>query len=299
MTGYANSGYAESLVEFGTPKILPRCQGWVLERSTPNLPYQDAIGCYPLFSCRDWSKLREDIDNLGDDLVSLSMVPDPFGEYDVAYLRECFKDVVVPFKKHFIVDMSRPINETISRHHRRYACKAQKHIQTDVCEEPEKFLEEWLELHQNLVAKHDIKGIRAFSRQAFKRHLSIPGIVVLRAKHKETVVGGQLWFVQNGVAYGHVLAFNELGYKLGAPYALYWFALNYFSDKVRWCNLAGVAGERDSGSEGLNWFKEGWSTGKQTAYFCGRILHRERYMELVMAGNRPLAEFFPAYRTGF
>jgi hypothetical protein len=299
MSGYANSEYAESLAEFGTPRALPRCEGWILERTTPSLPYRDAIGCYPLFSCRDWSKLREDIDNLGDDLVSLSMVPDPFGEYDEAYLRECFRDVVIPFKQHFIVDMCRPINEIVSRHHRKYALKALKHIRTDACPKPEKFLEEWIALHQNLVKKHDIKGLKAFSRNAFAKQLRIPGIVVLRAKYEAETVGAQLWFVQKGVAYGHVLAFNELGYKLGATYALYWFAINYFSDKVRWCNLAGVAGVQENSNDGLNRFKEGWSTGKQTAYFCGRILHRERYAELVQARNVSSSGFFPAYGCGF
>jgi hypothetical protein len=43
VNGYLRPGYAESL-EFGTPRELPRCGGWVLERQIPGFPDQDAMG---------------------------------------------------------------------------------------------------------------------------------------------------------------------------------------------------------------------------------------------------------------
>jgi len=298
MIGYGSSRYAESLAEFATPRCLPRSEGWVLERSIPKFSYRDAIGCYPLFMCRDWSKLHKDIDEIGDDLVSMAMIPDPFGDYDEAYLRDCFGDLVVPFKRHYIADMHRPINDIVSRHHRKCARKALEQIQTEVCPEPENFLDEWMMLHQNLVAKHNITGIQAYSKLAFEKQLSIPGIVVLRAIYDNKTVGAQLWFLHGEVAFGHVLAFKEIGYKLGASYALYWFALNYFKDKVRWCDYGGVVGMQEDDSSALSHFKEGWSTGRQTAYLCGRILNRARYKKLV-ARNQNVTGFFPAYRKVF
>jgi len=298
MIGYACSSYAESLSEFGTPRILPRSEGWILERPIPGSRLYDAIGCYPLFKCTDWSKLHNDLDDMGDDLVSISMVPDPFGDYDEAYLRRCFGDLVVPFKQHYIADLHRPLDEIVSRHHRKCANKAQKQVQTEVCQEPEKFLDEWVILHKNLVSRHRITGIKAYSRLAFKRQLTTPGIVVLRALHEGKTVGAQLWFVHEDVAFGHVLAFTEDGYKLGASYALFWFALNYFKDRVRWCDYGGVAGLRDNDNSSLCQFKEGWSTGKQTAYFCGRILNRSKYAMLESLNQQPTG-FFPAYRKVF
>ena len=296
--GYACSAYAESLSEFGTPRRLVESGGWILERTIPDSPLRDAIGCYPIFSCADWSKVHLDFESMGDDLVSLSMIPDPFGDYDVAYLRESFKDLVIPFKQHYVIDMERPVEDIVSRHHRTAIRKAQGKIETEVCLEPLGILDEWMTLHQNLVAKHGITGVRAFSRRSFERQLSTPGLVVLLAKHNNEIVGVQLWFQHTNVAYGHVLAFSDLGYKLGASYALYWFALNYFSDKVRWCDLGGVAGNKDSAASGLHKFKEGWSTGQQTAYLCGRILNPSRYKYLV-ENNAPNADFFPAYRQAF
>ncbi|PCI76903.1 MAG: hypothetical protein COB20_09475 [SAR86 cluster bacterium] len=298
MTGYACSEYADSLTEFGTPRFLPNSQGWILERPTPYLPYRDAMGCYPVFKCGDWSGLKQDLDDIGEELTSLTMVPDPYGDYDEAYLRDCFKDLVVPFKQHYVVDMHRPLKDIVSRHHLKCARKADEHIRAEVCLHPAEFLDEWVALHQNLVNQHSIEGIRAFSKQAFQKQLSTPGMVVLRALHGDETVGAQLWFLHKDVAYGHVLAFNEKGYKLGATYALYWFALNYFADKARWCDIGGVAGLQENENSGLAQFKSGWSTGFRTAYLCGRILNSSKYQEL-SALNREAKGFFPAYRNTF
>ena len=95
MTGYMHPGYVESLKEFGTPRALPRCRGWILERQIPGYPYHDAMGCYPLFACQDWSQLHLDLEEVGSELVSLALVTDPFGEYDEAL------DVIHFSRQHF------------------------------------------------------------------------------------------------------------------------------------------------------------------------------------------------------
>jgi len=298
-TGYAHPGYARSLAEFGTPLELGASGGWVLEREIPGGPARDAMGCYPLLFCRDWRALRSDLDALEGRLVSVSAVPDPFGAHDEALLRETFGDVVVPFKEHFVTDMERPLDKSVSRHHRKYARKALREVQAELVADPSKYLDEWLDLHRWLVARHGATGIRAFSPRAFAAQLALPGAVVVRATHKGVPVGAQLWFQHDDVAYGHVLAFSPQGYEAGAPYALYWFALSHFVGKVRWCSFGGVSGTDVAGPGGLSQFKRGWATGTRTAYFCGRILDRARYAE--QAGRRGAAAggFFPAYRTSF
>ena len=293
--GYAHPAYAQSLAEFGTPLELPRSGGWLLERAVPNSPWRDAMGCYPLLFCRDWSELRADLAALEGRVVAVSAVPDLFAANDPAMLRDCFRDLVMPFKEHFVTDMQRPLAESVSRHHRKYARKALREVQCDVVADPPAFLDEWMELHQTLVARHEITGIRAFSRRAFAMQLSLPGIVVVRAKHGETTVGAQLWVQHEEVAYGHVLAFSQLGYDVGAPYALYWSALEHFVGRVRWCSFGGVSGTDVAVAGGLGQFKRGWATTTRTAYFCGRICDRARYEEL--AKVNPAATFFPAYRN--
>ena len=43
MNGYLSPLYAESLVEFGAPLHLPRCDGWLLVRPIPQSDDCDAI----------------------------------------------------------------------------------------------------------------------------------------------------------------------------------------------------------------------------------------------------------------
>src|SRR2546428_11489081 len=105
-TGYLHPGYAESLAEFGVPRPLPRSGGWILVREISGCSTRDATGCYPLFVCRNWSQLHDDLNDLRSDIVCLLIVTVPSGEYDVSYLRQCFPDVVRPFKEHFMVDLS-------------------------------------------------------------------------------------------------------------------------------------------------------------------------------------------------
>ena len=82
MTGYLHPEYAGSLSEFGKPQLLPRSGGQLLVRQIPNTDCVDAMGCYPLFCCRDWDQLPEDIEGLREQLVSVALVTDPFGNSD-------------------------------------------------------------------------------------------------------------------------------------------------------------------------------------------------------------------------
>jgi hypothetical protein len=51
------------------------------------------MGCYPLFACQEWSQLNADLEGVAGELVSLALVTDPFGEYDLTDLRGCLRIV--------------------------------------------------------------------------------------------------------------------------------------------------------------------------------------------------------------
>jgi hypothetical protein len=297
--GYCHPHYAWSFGEFGRPRELRRCGGWILERLIPGHSCSDAMGCYPLFVCRDWVGLKDDLDEIGDDLVSLSLVADPFGNYAVEDLDACF-DLVRPFKKHVVIDLTRARDEIVSKHHRERARRALNRLKVERCESPHRHLDEWIELHRCLVARFGICGIRAFSREAFSLQFDVPGASLFRAISiaEGRTVGAALRFQSGDVVYGHVMALNEEGYRLGASYALTWFQLDYYSGRARWLNLQGVPGADDSGSEGLRQYKLGWSPQTKTAYLCGRIFNREMYEEIVEAKGAAVGNYFPAYRNG-
>jgi len=297
--GYSHVLYAESLAEFGTPVELPGCGGWILKRRIPGYPNDDGIGCYPLFACQDWALLEADLENVGSQLVSLAIVADPFGEYSPAYLQQCFQDVVIPFKEHFVVDLRSPADTFVSEHHRRNARKALQRIGVERCDDPIGFLNDWLELYRYLIARHEISGITAFSEPAFRQQLRIPGLVAFRAEHDGATVGMLLWYVQGKVGYYHLGAYNQKGYALKASFGLFWRAIDYFAAKgLRWLNLGAGVGAETATDSGLSRFKRGWATGNRTAYFCGRIFDRATYSEIARTSGCTVTDYFPAYRQG-
>jgi hypothetical protein len=299
MAGYLHKDYANSLAEFGSLIKLPRCRGWILKRQIPDISYCDAMGCYPFFACRDWSQLHADIEDLRNDVICLSLVTDPFGDYDETYLHRCFEDVVTPFKKHYIIDLNRPMETYVSDHHQRYSRKALQDLYVERCQNPTEFIDDWAKLYKNLIDRHNIKGITAFSKSSFAKQLRVPGIVVFRAAVEGTTIGMLLWYVRNGVGYYHLGAYSNRGYEMRASFALFRFAIEYFTkDNLQWINLGAGAGVERNSEDGLSRFKRGWSTGTLTAYFCGRIFNHRVYESIVAKKGVADTNYFPEYRRG-
>jgi len=299
--GYMSREYAAAFAEFGAPRQLARSGGWLIERAIAGTQHRDAMGCYPLFGCADWSALAADLDDLKHELVSVALVADPFGKHELAALERAF-DVVRPFKQHFIADLHGDWEQLISRHHRYYARRALREARVEICDDPPSFLEEWLSLYEALVSRHELRGLKAFSRESFARQLRVPGLVMFRMIAGDMTVGGQLWFVQRGAAYNHLQAASQDGYTISAAYGLCYEALRHFAagkpGQVRWLDLGAGAGLDGNGADGLTAFKRGWSSETRPAYFCGRIFDRELYDALVRQKYVLANGYFPAYRQG-
>jgi len=297
-TGYCHRQYAESFAEVGSPRELSNCGGWLVERAIPGSALRDAMGCYPLFDCRDWAGLPLDLSALADALVSVSLVTNPFGDVTEADLRRWF-DVVIPFKQHYVTDLQRPAADVVGRQHGRNVRRALRHIQVGACPEPLERLDEWCALYDQLTVRHRITGLRAFSRAAFEKQLRVPGLVMFRASAGDEVVGLHLWYVRDQIAYGHLGATSARGYALGASYALYWHAVEQFREGLRWLDLGGVAGvSADGSADGLRLFKAGWATGTRQTFLCGRVLQPRAYEELTTGRVAGEPSYFPAYRYG-
>ncbi|RKX47334.1 MAG: hypothetical protein DRP64_01365 [Verrucomicrobia bacterium] len=295
--GYANPDYAQSLAEFGEPVHLPRSGGNLLKRRIPGTSCFDAMGCYPMFFCEDWAGLNEDLGKLPGDIVSVSIVADPFGAYSRQLLEECF-DIVNPFKSHYVVDLERGAGEIGTEHHRKAARRALRKVRVEVCKDPAGFVDGWFRLYGNLVQRYGIHGIRAFSRTAFSRQLSMAEIIVHQAFLGDEIVGAQLFFVQDGVAHCHLGAVSEAGYKAGAFYALDFFSFEYFVESARKLDLGGGVGLSSSSGDGLSHYKSGWASETRPVYFCGRIINPDRYAALAPLQGKDKIEYFPAYRIG-
>src|SRR5207249_12276582 len=104
MTGYLHPLYAKSLSEFGRPVELPQCGGWLLERPVPGTGLQDAMGCYPLFCCSDWSKLPGGMAEAKQRNVTIALVAHLFAWVAVSESPRSFHSVT-PFTTHLVLDV--------------------------------------------------------------------------------------------------------------------------------------------------------------------------------------------------
>ncbi len=297
MKGYLHPNYAKSFINIGEPLKLKKSDGWIIKRPISSSKYYDAMGCYPLFLCRNWSKLFKDLEDLDKDLITLSLVTDPFGDYTENYLKTCFKDIIIPFKEHFVIDLHKSMKSFVCDNHRRNARKGLKLLRIEKCANAMHYIDQWIDLYANLVKRHNIEGIQAFSRISFQKQLSVPGLVIFRAIYEGKSVGMSLWYEQDEVAYYHLGAYSNLGYELRASFALFWTVIEYFAENnLRWINLGGGAGLKNTGEDGLTRFKKGWSTESRIVFFCGRIINKFGYEELIKAKNNATSNYFPPYR---
>jgi hypothetical protein len=298
LLGYGHPDYARTLDGYGQPLALGHCEGWVIVRAIPCSSARDAMGPYPLFQCRHWHALPRDLEDLrASGLVSLLLVTDPlltererhvFGHFDVAK----------PFKAHYVTALDKPPELTVSRHHRSCSRRAARHLEIDIPSEPLDYLDEWCGLYELLIARHGIRDLRACSREGFRRLLTLPGVILLRAVREGRAVGAQIVIVQGDVAYAHLAAFSDEGYRYGASYLLDWRTMEHLRDHTALVNWGGGRGVSDDDSGGLAWYKRGWATSTVTCYVLGAVLDRSAYAFLSNSGSRTNVTYFPRYRAG-
>ena len=95
-----------------------------------------------------------------------------------------------------------------------------------------------------LCEKHNIKGIRAFSKESFRKQLEIPGAILFRAIYENKTVGMHIWYEQGDLAYGHLGSYTNEGYKLFVAYAIFWYLIEHFKERgLRYLDFGGGAGE--------------------------------------------------------
>lgn len=296
-TGYLHPGYAQAFSEFAVPTALPRSGAWFLKRAIPGSGDFDGIGCYPYLACQDWSALASDLAAIESDLVSIAAAPDPFGDYTRPDLERAFPDFMIHFKDHYVADLSRSHDTIVSRHHRRSVEKALRSVDVECCAEPLQFLDDVERLFEHTVHKFKITGIRAYSRDSLARQLALPGCFASLARHKGKVVAAHIQMAHGQTVYAHLACTGRDADGLGAAYALYDAEIRYFADKARWLDWGGEPGAA-AATGALGSFKRGWSTDIRPAYFCGRILDRDRYDRVVRDRGIQSQRYFPAYREG-
>jgi hypothetical protein len=297
MNGYLHPKYSESLLNIGQPIYLPRSKGWLIKRSIPGTDYFDAMGPYPLFFCENYQNICDDLDELREELVSVSFVIDPVTYPLFKYSTNCL-DVFTAYRNHYLLDLTLPFSETISKNKRRNARRALRILEVDIDQSPFVDVTEWVDLYDCLIKKHQISDLRRFSYETFQKQLSIPGTLFFKAVYQDQIVGGNIFFIQGDVAYSHLSAFTDKGYELGASYAIKWKAIEHLRKFVKIINFGGGVKREKSMTSGLELFKKGWSNRIEAAYLCGKILNPNLYSSITELKYKTGSQWFPAYREG-
>lgn len=295
--GYAHARYAQAFSLVGSPRQLAGCKGWVIERTIPNCHARDAMGCYPLFCCRHWTKLAEDLTALRGQYVSIVLVTDPFGPLGQSQLREIF-DHVLAFKEHFVARLADPLESIVSRKRYQAARKALERLTIEVIDPPSRALGDWMPLYSGSVRRHKIQRLKVLSQGALAQMLDVPGAVVLRASMDEETVGMHIEYVQDEYVYGHLAAYSPLGRRLNAAAALHLWEIEYFRHTASFIDWGGVPYAEPRHDNGLGVFKRGFSNDRRMVYLCGKILDPERYRKLCEENAAGSSPYFPGYRHG-
>jgi hypothetical protein len=290
---YASEEYANSFVDGAQPVRLDGPGLWVLQREILDTGERDATGCYPVAPIdrtADWAAGFQQLRELG--LASLVLVTDVMTQPTETALREIF-DPVVPFKTHYLVDLDGGYPGA-TKHHRYEMRRAGRSCETRLIDLAE-HLDAWWALYQELVRRHRITGLLAFSRSYFEALARLQGLVTVGAFAEEGLVSAHLWVRHEALVYSHMAASSEAGYAIGAAYAVHGHALRLFGESgATTADLGGTRRSKDA-DDGLAAFKRGFANRSVRNWLCGRILDAKRYQALCDRLGRA-SDFFPAYR---
>jgi len=285
----------KSLDSIGEAHFLKHAQGWLFKRTFRQFGF-DLTGSYPFFKALKPENLKADLQALQtlESFIALVLVSDPLDPNSEKQLGPLFPDCFRLFKHHYGIDLTQKLE--FSAHHRYYARRAERTQSFEVLVEPLQILNEWFDLYQNLILKHQIKGVRAFSKTAFQNLLQTPGLIAFLARIDQDILGIHLWMLDPAQkkAYSHLAASSKLGYENYCAYLLYQKGIAWFAEQgYHHLDLGG--GLYNQSENGLAFFKQGWSNVRWPVWLCGKIFDREKYRFLT---ENKQGNYFPAYREG-
>lgn len=280
MNGYRSQAYVETLSHIGEPLQLQRSGSWLLLRQIGD--YVDALGSYPRLFYDDLAAVDDDLEELASaGIVSLVVVaPDSFG-------------TLLSVKPQYIVPLAGDSASRWSPHHRRRVRAARVDVvQTNM---PYVWADEWIDLYAQLRLRHQIADgdMEAFPETALRTQLAVPGAIAFGCTAGVTgdVCGMLVFYDEGRVARYHLGAYSHQGYELGASYALFAAAFQYFADRgTERIDL----GRAPVGSDGLARFKLGWGAEEVPMIVSGAIIRPDAYE--LLTRTRGEHRWFPAYR---
>jgi hypothetical protein len=287
---YSSQAYADAFREFGPIIKIDSLNIWVQIRDIPNTQLKDATSIYPLSlptKPQSSNLLYEELKDLG--LVSLVLVTAPFLD-DTSWLSSTF-DIAREYKTNFTVEG--PVETRVFRKkHRKEIRKALTECEIRKIDLLT-YLDQWCELYDTLIARHDLKGVHRFSRRYFETLANLTKISTFGAFIDDNLVSASLWVEDTNWITGHLSGTSNQGYGIGASHAIFDYLIRHYEGRN--INLGGAPDNSKQGAN-LSLFKRGFANASRTSWLCGIIVDQVCYKNLCREMNTEHTQFFPAYR---
>lgn len=298
--GYRHPAYAQAFHHLGPAHHLPTAGAWVLERPLPShlgdaQDLTDLAAPYPLLVGNDVSAVRADLEDVAETAVSFVAVTDPFDSHNEHKLSRDF-DHCQLFKKHYMADLTQPVESFIRTKRLRHAEEAERVLDLSIERGPlsETLISECWTLYDGTMHRLGADGPGRFPQDVFTSMLRVPGAVAFVARHDGEAVGMQIDYQDGDFVYAHVAAVNDLGRQLRAATAINVRQVLHYQGTAAWIDSGAAPGGLDDSTHGLATFKQAFSNTSAPVYLCGAILRPDDYHRLSAASGE---SWFPAYRA--
>ncbi len=293
--GFASTKFVETSCHADDVVPLSR-SGAVLVRRPIDGGGHDLAGPYPLLVVPRPAGLAADLAELdGGPSISVTAVIDPLSCPDAVALGTAFPDLLVPFKRHHLVDLTDGAHSA-SAHHRRYARRAHRSLTIERCDDTARVGDALVVAYAALRARVELSEGSDLTPDELRRQVALDGVSAWIATADGVDLAVALWVRDGRFAWYHLAAATPAGREAWALFGLMATALSELRDDgVELVDLGGPAGTSDRPGDGLDAFKAGWSTHHTLALLGGRVLDRDRYDRLSEGVD---TSWFPAYRAG-
>jgi hypothetical protein len=96
---------------------------------------------------------KHDLEDIGPELVTVTLVAAPFDAYQYELLNKCFSRGI-HLKPHYVADLSQPMENIVRKSHLDTVARALKKIEVSYYDRPEEGLIPWIELFDVRVKRH-------------------------------------------------------------------------------------------------------------------------------------------------
>lgn len=276
-TGYASELYKSV---YYNDSVTGYNESTLIQRRIANTGYYDLASVYP------FSVDSLDLFAPPRDAITTTVITNPLGNNSTMIGED--------YKLHAVAECNLFRMAILPENHRRNIKKCQVQALTLVSISPADNADDLINLYPNLIKRHNINGVTAYTPDQLRTLLKVPGAVLFKVRCVEYgIVNVSLFYIYKDDAYYHLSCQSDHGYKINSNFLMMYDAIRFF--KSLGLNRVEIGSHPDGAiNDGLARFKTGFSTCTLPNQIFKYIHKPDIYAKLCV--DRDLNGYFPAYR---